>query len=113
MASGSNLRRAQDWEHHVPADAGGASCVPALWVHPAGDPDVKVLIGTANWTSGDYRTLYQPFPVPVAFPANEALYLRMRMSIVGSDMSQGCALQGTSMMMTTEQDACRNHEPGD
>jgi hypothetical protein len=81
---------------------GGASCVAVLWVHPTGDPDVAVVIGTANWTSGDYRTLYQPLPVPVAFPANEALYLRVRMSIVGGDMSQGCALQGTSMMMTTE-----------
>jgi len=81
---------------------GGASCVAVLWVHPTGDPDVAVVIGTANWTSGDYRTLYQPLPVPVAFPANEALYLRVRMSIVGGDNSQGCALQGTSMMMTTE-----------
>jgi len=81
---------------------GGATCVAALRVHPTGDPNVSVVIGTANWTSGDYQTIYEPLPVPVSFPANEAAYLRVSISIVGGDMSQGCALMGTGLMMTTE-----------
>lgn len=89
-------------EPTVQVQDGGASCVAVLWVHPTGDPDVSVVIGTANWTSGDYRSIPEPLAVPVAFPANEALYLRVRMSIVGGVESQGCALQGTSIMMTTE-----------
>jgi hypothetical protein len=81
---------------------GGATCVAALRVHPTGDPNVSVVIGTANWTSGDYRTIYEPLPVPVAFPANDAAYLRVSISMVGGDTSQGCALMGTGMLMTTE-----------
>jgi hypothetical protein len=81
---------------------GGASCTAVLWMHPTGEPGVSVVIGTATWTSGDYPTIYQPLPVPVAFPASEAMYLRVRMFIVGGDTSQGCALQGTVLLMTTE-----------
>jgi hypothetical protein len=47
-------------EPTVQVQDGGASCVAVLWVHPTGDPDVSVVIGTANWTSGDYRSIPEP-----------------------------------------------------
>jgi hypothetical protein len=81
---------------------GGAACYAVLRVHPTGDPNVTVVIGTATWTSGDYGAIYEPLPVPVSFPANEAAYLRVNISITGGDTSQGCALMGTGMMMTTQ-----------
>jgi hypothetical protein len=81
---------------------GGASCVAVLWMHPTGEANVGYAIGTANWTSGDYRSIPYPLPVPIAVPANEAFYLRIRMFIVGGDTSQGCALEGAALMMTTE-----------